>query len=34
MRRLVREDPAAWQAIAEDARYLQLVDSSAAAPVR
>ena len=34
MRRLVREDPAAWQAIAEDARYRQLVDSSAAAPVR
>jgi tetratricopeptide (TPR) repeat protein len=33
-RRLVREDPAAWQAIAEDARFVQLVDPKAAAPVR
>ncbi|MEY2716052.1 MAG: hypothetical protein RIT24_2395 [Planctomycetota bacterium] len=34
MRRLVREDPAAWQAIAKDARFVQLVESKAAAPVR
>lgn len=33
-RRLVREDPAAWQAIAGDARFVQLVDPKAAAPVR
>ena len=33
-RRLVREDPAAWQAIAGDARFAQLVEPKAAAPVR
>lgn len=34
MRRLVREDMAAWQAIAEDARFVRLVDPKSAAPVR
>ncbi len=34
MRRLVREDPAAWRVIAEDARFVRLVESNAAAPVR